>query len=230
MKIGFLIPILLLFVWGCEKAKNDIVITPYEKSVDTLSRLFPENASVILHNPSLFSDTVQKNIVLTKESNVYVTFLDEQTNKINALCWYSYNNLTPPLKVEEIQGHVLFPKLLRKSKGGELEPGFTLQLGTAKFPAGTVIGFFLISDGGQDSIIDYSKSTHYTNYNLNYKGNQQHILFKMGYFDYIVIGFEDNTTSTVNGEDFNDLLFSVSDNITDSTSTAFDLAKVVIIK
>jgi len=98
-------------------------LVPVDHVVDSLNYAFSENGNAILENPNLFSDTIQKNIVLIKESNVYVTFIDEGTDKKNTLCWYSYNILQPPVKVSDIRGHVLLPNISKIGEGGLLELG-----------------------------------------------------------------------------------------------------------
>lgn len=229
MKSKLIIPILFLLVIGCEKVLIDELpaniskVEPIENVVDSLQYVINENGNVLLNHPELFSDTIQKNIVLEKESNVYVTFIDEATDARNTLCWYSYNKAQPPLKIEDIKGNLLFPNISKVGEGGLLELGYTVQLGTEKFPAGTVIGFFLIASGWNDGTINYDANTYYTNYNFNIGGEQLHILFKNSYSRYIVLGFEDN----LNGpRDFNDILFAVSDNNNGYESTSFDLSKV----
>jgi hypothetical protein len=231
MKAKYLIPLFFSIFFGCKKQlinelpNNYSVVKPVDNLEDSLGVVFSENGNAILNNPFLFSDTIQKNIVLTKESNVYVTFIDEGTDKRNSLCWYSYNKAQPPLTVYDINGNILFPNISKTGYGGLLETGYTLQLGSEKFPAGTVIGFFLVANGWKDGAIDYSLPSYYTDYNLNKGNGQMHILFKNAYSRYIIMGFEDNLNGT---HDFNDVLFAVTDNNLGIEATSFDLAKVIV--
>ncbi len=239
MKSILLIPviaILFLIALSCKKENIDevppniTIVKPVENVVDSLRVYLPESTNILLDNPGLVSDTVQKNIVLTKESNVYVTFIDEGADYKNTLCWYSYNKSNPPLKADDIKGTVLFPNISKKGEGGQLEAGYTLQLGTVKFPAGTVIGFYLIINGWNNGTIDYSKPFYYTNYNFNQSGKQQNILFKNKYSGYLIEGFEDmDLTNTLDpsDKDYNDILFAVTDNLDGYEATSFDLTKVV---
>jgi hypothetical protein len=236
MKLKHFFPILVLLFFGCEKENivvnpelppNISVLKPVENLVDSLKVFLPDNVNAFKNHPALFSDTVQKNIVLLKESNVFVTFVDENAGYLNSLCWYSYDKTQPPLKVGDIKGNVVFPNISKKGEGGLLEPGYTLQLGTEKFPAGTVIGFFLVVQGWNGTAIDYSKPIHYTNYNLNIGGKQQHVLFKNTYSHYVVLGFEDMIIDQNSDVDCNDILIAVSDNKEGFEATSFDLAKVI---
>ncbi len=230
MKSNYTYLVILLLLIGCERNEidelpgNNTQVTTVENVVDSLKLIFSENGNVQLGNPDLFSDTIQKNMVLEKESYVYVTFLDEATQAKNTLCWYSYNKSQPPSGIENITGNVIFPNISKVGEGGLLELGYTIQLSNEKFPAGTVIGFFLIS-GGWNGEINYNANTFYTDYGFNNNGDQMHILFKDSYSNYLVIGFEDN----LNGPgDFNDILFSVSDNDKGYDATSFDLRNVCV--
>jgi hypothetical protein len=233
MKVQYFIPILLLFFVSCEKVQIEelpadiIKLEPIKNIADTLNVILPENGDALISSPQLFSDTIQKKIVLTKESNVFVTFIDEGASYKNTLCWYSYNKAQPPSKISDINGSVIFPNISKTGEGGLLEPGYTVQLGTEIFPAGTVIGFFLVADGwnGKDGSINYGNPTYYTDSNLNSGGEQRHILFKEAYSHYLVIGFEDYITGS---KDFNDIFFAVQDNNEGNEATSFDLSKVFI--
>ncbi len=233
MKKAFFIPVLFLLIVGCEKEKinevpdNITYLKPCTDLADSLRIHLPESENILVSNAEFFSDTIQKNIVLTKESEVYVTFIDEGASFRNSLCWYSYNNLQPPLGTNDISGNVVFPNISKTGEGGQLEPGYTIQLGTGKFPAGTVIGFFLVINGWEDGIINYDNTTFYTNYNLNISNNQQHVLFKDSYFEYILLGFEDMIFDENSDKDYNDIVFSVSDNNDGLEATSFDLSKVL---
>jgi hypothetical protein len=231
MKFKYLTPILFLLFIGCEKEKiaelpADIAkVKPVENIADTLVSILPEDGDALISNPELFSDTIQKKIILTKESKVFVTFIDEAATYKNTLCWYSYNQLQPPTTKADIKGDVVFPNISKVGEGGLLEAGYTVQLGTVSFPPGTVIGFFLVADGWKDGTIDYSNPTYYTDSNLNNAGEQRHILFKDRYSRYLVVGFEDYFIGTM---DFNDIFFAVSDNNEGYEATSFDLNKVVV--
>lgn len=231
MKNYYLTAALALLLIGCEKAKIDelpadiIKLAPIENISDTLSIILPEEGDALLSIPVLFSDTIQKKIVLINESKVYVTFIAEGASYKNTLCWYSYNKANPPLTASDIEGSVIFPNISETGEGGLLEPGYTVQLGTETFPAGTVIGFFLVANGWEEGTINYSNPKYYTDSNLNTRGEQHHILFKDAYSHYLVIGFEDYL---IDSSDYNDIFFAVQDNNAGNEATSFDLSKVLI--
>jgi len=179
--------------------------------------LFPEHTKN--SKSVLFSDTVQKRVVLTKESEVFVTYISEGAGFRNTFGWYSYNKATPPTSTSQLELHVLFPDV----SDTVLDPGNRLKLGENKFAAGTVIGFFLIVGGWNDGTIDYNKPKIYTDQNFNPDQKQQHILFEEKTCGDIVLAFEDLAfDASTSDQDFNDILFTVSDNNSDKVNTAFE--------
>jgi hypothetical protein len=233
MKPKHLFPLLFIFIFGCDKIDelptNITYLKPYEFLADSLKAIFPENEDFLVTNPDFFSDAYQRDIVLLKESKVFVTFIDEGASFKNTLCWYSYNKSQPPSQLTEITKNVLFPNISKKDEGGLLEPGYTLQLGLGTFPAGTVISFCLILKGWEDGTINYNNPSHYTDNHFNTGSMQQHILFKKESLGYLVLGFED--ISLLDAEcdkDFNDILFAISDNNEGYEATSFDLSRVSV--
>lgn len=238
MKIRSIVPILVILTFGCEKYQlekiselpdNIYILKLCDNLADSILVLFPERKNFSNNNTDYFFDDTQKKIVLGNESEVYVSFIDEGASLKNSLYWYSYNNSSPPFKASDINGEVLFPNISKTGEGGKLETGYTLKLGTEKFPTGTVIGFFLVANGWKDGDINLSNPIYYTDYSFNPGANQQHVLFKHSNCGEIIIGFEDISTDDVNcDKDFNDILFSVSDNHEGYEATSFNLTNVVL--
>jgi len=179
----------------------------------------------IQNHPVLFTDTIQKKIILTKESAVYVTFLEQSASYKNTFGWYSYENGSKPA-VDEIKEQILFPNVTVPP----LSNGDKIQVGDKKFPAGTVIEFFLIVKGWQNGVINYDGVTYYTDPSLNPNHFQQHILFQDQQYGTIVLGFEDilqsDTTNPYFDDDFNDVLFSIADNIDGFRTVSIDTTKM----
>ncbi len=236
LKFIYFIAVVTILV-SCIKEKETIQEVPPGIIRDTTDRvalyekiedLFPENNQTAVLLPTLFTDTVLKQIVLTKETEVYITFILERALYKNTVGWYSYTPSNKPTKVSEINMHILFPNVSGVGEGGELLKGDMLQLGSKKFPQGTVIGFFLIVNGWNNGEIRYSNVTHYTDYNFNVGGNQQHVLFKDKVGGEFVLGFEDRLYAE-SDKDFNDILFIISDNKEGLETISFDLVKLPIL-
>lgn len=202
-------------------------IIPTKTCPTLYSRIFellPEFQNNELRQQILFSDSAQKNITLSTDSEVYVTFVSEGASFHNTFGWYSYSSSTPPQSSRDFEWHILFPDVF----DGILTSGDRLKLGNGKFKAGTVIGFFLIVDGWKQGTIDYSKVTHFTNYSLNVDQRQQHILFEEKTCGDIVLAFEDMPLNKVSSDhDFNDLIFTISDNNSNLMNSSFKKTNLV---
>lgn len=238
MNFKYLLLSILVILFSCEKSQikelpdNLLIVEISENLADSLFVILPPGVNIFQTQTEFFDPEVQKNIVLTKASKVYVTFIDEGAGYKNSLGWYSYNITNPPASVEDIKGGILFPNISKVNEGGLLEPGFTLQVGESAFPAGTVIGFFLIVKGWENGKINYDKLTHYTDFDFNLGGHQQHLLFKNAFYDTIIMGFEDQSIDDLEGavsdKDYNDILFSISDNDKGVSATSFDLSTMLV--
>lgn len=227
---------LLLFVASC---KEDGKISEIPKGLTSstlcptlaqrLQDLLPEQNCMVLH-PILFKDSIQKKIVLTKESEVYVTYISQIALYKNTLGWYSYTSADKaPTDVSKIKREILFPNVTEPP----LKAGDRVQIGSGKFPAGTVIEFFLIIQGWKNGVIDYNELTVYTDPMLNPGQLQQHIMFKEKECNNVVLGFEDilqnDTQNPYFDNDFNEAVFTISDNNSDMSTTSFDLAKMAVL-
>jgi hypothetical protein len=202
-------------------------IIPTKTCPTLYSRIFeilPEFQNNEVRQQILFSDTVQKNVTLIVESEVYLTFISEGASFHNTLGWYSYDSTTPPQSSRDFAWHILFPDVF----DGILTSGDRLKLGDGKFKAGTVIGFFLIVNGWKQGTIDYTKVTHFTNYSLNVDQRQQHILFEEKTCGDIILAFEDMPLSNINADrDFNDVIFTIADNNSNLMNSSFKRTNLV---
>jgi hypothetical protein len=184
---------------------------------------FPEHQNVKTSQTALFEPTAAKHIELTAESDVYVTFIAEGAGYDNTFGWYSYNKNEKPANKSDIKLNVLFPKV----SGQVLKQGDRLKLSDKKFPAGTVIGFFLIIKGWNYGQINYNNETFYTDTNYNTDSQQQHVLFKQKDLGDIVLAFEDQLVTHESDQDYNDILFTVSDNSESKAVSKFNMTNVV---
>lgn len=237
MKTSLIILIIGIIVFtGCKKEEKTVKEVPNEiirvetcaTLYDRLNVISPDTKLLENTYPFLVSDTVQKQIILTRESEVFCTFIAEGAALKNTFGWYSYAQGKAPKSLNEANLHLIFPNVSSKGEGGgELVKGDMMQLGEKKFPAGTVIGFYLIIQGWQNGTIDYAGKTFFTDYALNENGSQQHVLFKEKNCHDIVLGFEDLMIGTKNvDKDYNDIVVTISDNKDGYESVSFDTAKI----
>jgi hypothetical protein len=231
-KILFIL-ILLSFMVSCDNAiepKIDQIpdnIIPTKTCSTLYSRileLFPEFRNNEMKQAILFTDTVRKNVIITRDTEVYLTFISEGAGLRNTFGWYSYEGLTPPQSSKDFEWHVLFPNV----SDNILKAGDRLKLSDVKFKKGTTIGFFLIVGGWQSGTIDYNKPTLFTNYSLNAEQFQQHILFEEKTCGDIVLAFEDLPVNDPTCDrDFNDIIFTISDNNSNLKNSSFEQGQLV---
>ena len=233
MKIKIVLVLALAFALsGCDdnavqinELPDKIIPTkPCETLYPRIKDLLPE----YLHNDSiqsvLFADSVQKNIVLTRDTEVYLSFISGGAMLKNTFGWYSYTSFEVPLNPNNVEWHILFPHASNEI----LASGDRLQLGDQKFKKGTIIGFFLIADGWQNGAINYDNTTMFSTSSWNVDQRQQHVLFIEKSCGDIVLSFED-VSVTNNGcdHDFNDIIFTVADNNTNLENTSFEQSKMI---
>ncbi|MEO7989556.1 MAG: DUF4114 domain-containing protein [Chryseolinea sp.] len=188
--------------------------------------LFPEFVNNESKQAVLFSDTVQKRIVLTRDTDVYLTFISEGATLQNTLGWYAFTTEESSQNPHDVDWHILFPNVSNKV----LAAGDRLKLSDQLFKKGTVIGFFLIADGWQNGVINYNKTTFFSTLSSNVDQLQQHVLFKEKTCGDLVLAFEDvSVTQTDCDHDFNDIIFTVSDNNANLENTSFEQSHIAIL-
>lgn len=218
-----------LFFAGCsndgrvrERPKDIDPTGPKDEIYQKIVEQFPEHRNVQEDLPALFEASARKEVVLTSEAPVYVTFIAEGASLPNSFGWYSYHKDSKPTSSSSLNLNILFPHVSDRV----LNQGDRLRLGEGTFPPGTVIGFFLIIHGWQNGVINYDRETFYTDLNYNPGAVQQHVLFKQGELGDIVLAFEDVLTTTNSDRDFNDIIFTVSDNNEEKEVASFQLEGV----
>ncbi|APD07885.1 hypothetical protein UJ101_02385 [Flavobacteriaceae bacterium UJ101] len=170
------------------------------------SEILPERTNAIKAHPEYFENP-SKNLYIKEKTEISVTFLNEGAGYKNILGYYAYDENNPPNSVDDLIKIVIFPNASAKNSGGELIKGNSMKL-LGEFEAGTVIGFFLISNGWKGKITD-GKYTQYTHIPFNPSQKQQSIIFHESECNATVIAFED--IKVPDGDnDFNDAIFQIS--------------------
>ncbi|MDZ7635628.1 MAG: DUF4114 domain-containing protein [Bacteroidales bacterium] len=178
----------------------------------SISELFPERMDVRTVHNDLFSDTAHLNIYVKEETPVFVSFIDEGAGWRNTFGYYSYPADNPPQSIEDIQKQIVFPNVSKVGEGGGLEFGDRVQLGDGNFPAGTVIGFYIVAQGWKNGLTTDGVYTQYTDRLFNSDQAQQSTLFVSSDCDDIVLTFEDiKVKESSCDHDFNDIILTIKD-------------------
>ncbi len=196
-----------------EGVPDDIEPTkPCETLMDNISELFPESKDARNNHADLFSETAVLNIHVSEETPVYVTFIDEGASWKNTFGYYTYQENNPPQCIDEVEKHIIFPNVSKVGEGGGLDYGDRVQLGEDSFPAGTVIGFYIVAQGWKNGLTVDGSYTHYTDKIFNINKRQQSTLFLSSDCDDIVLTFEDiKVDSNSCDHDFNDIILTIKD-------------------
>ncbi len=196
-----------------EGVPDDVEPTkPCETLMDKISTLFPESKDARKQHEDLFSETAQLNILVTKETPVYVSFIDEGASWKNTFGYYTYQENNPPQCIDDIEKHIVFPNVSKVKEGGGLDFGDRVQLGDCSFPAGTVIGFYIVARGWKNGLNVPGCYTHYTDRIFNINQAQQSTLFLSSDCDDIVLTFEDVKVDRYSCDhDYNDIILTIKD-------------------
>ncbi len=238
-KLNYLILFLLIY-FGCKKDDNNNgfppVITSVKDStvVHNLDTLLPAVNNLAAHQPILFDTVHQKRIILTSATEVYITFIAAVASWTNSLGYYTYNMTDSPSIANK---KILFPNMLTVGNGGSLKTGDVVQIGSGKYPAGTVIGFYLVAQGwdANENKMVPGIYTHYTDSIFNiypayptYNHHKQSVLFIESATNQLIVSFEDQL---VPYEDYSNCKISVMDssNPADNPTASFNIATVPVL-
>jgi hypothetical protein len=186
-------------------------------SVETLELIdsaFPETFRVTTCNPHYITSNYDTELSLTSQTEVFVTFVSEGAGYRNVLGFYTYDTNSPLSSAPSDNDiTIVFPNISALGSGGGLQTGDKVSIGT--FPAGTSIGWILLSNGWNGSQVGYGYWQLYSNPNFNPETNpslrQHNVLIKDDTNELVVLGFEDiRRDHNWCDHDFNDALFYVS--------------------
>ena len=187
---------------------SDIISATFKNSITTT---LPEYRPLPIYNPRLITDGRTETIDLKCTSDVWITFVDEGASYRNGLGYYTFNTDNPPTVAPTAsQIKIIFPNASKSGFGGTLIAGDKVFLGN--FPAKTGIGFVLMADGWNGTIVTSGNWTLFSNASFNPETNasdKKHtVLIRDSATNRILVGFEDIRRDNINcDQDFNDLLF-----------------------
>src|SRR5687768_3842834 len=121
MKARILCIILLSLSIACRDEEVFKEVTPVPEDIFNIDlcptlltnvvSLFPESKNNQEKYAQLFSSGSQQRIVLTKDTDVYVSFVTEAATIGNVLGYYVYNSSSTPGSSEDIEKQLIFPNI-----------------------------------------------------------------------------------------------------------------------
>lgn len=186
-------------------------------SVDTnllnnIDVALPEYKKAPNDHPEYF-DSTSTSVEMIEDADLYVTFIMEGAGWTNSLGFYTFDPANPPASPADLTNMtIIFPNASQEGSGGSLLPGHTVHLG--KYPAGTAVGFFLVSKGWHYGTITEGIYTHYSNYEFNIESEpqllQHNVLLNDSTRSQLILAYEDtDRNSSGCDQDFNDAVFTV---------------------
>jgi hypothetical protein len=181
-----------------------------------LNAVIPVNGNLLLAHPEFMTNGASE-ILLTKDAEVSLTFLEENTGLKHAIGYYAYPADCVPEREEDLVGLVAFPNFSGQGAGGTLLQGNTVKL-HAKFKANTKIGFFLVPQGWTGSSVKSGQALLYTNPQYNNDPYKQGLIFYDATCDGIIVTF-DQLQLPNNLVDFRDVVIQVNVSGSDAVDT-----------
>lgn len=187
--------------------------------LDDINASLPENVpgGIPNTNPEFLAGK-ETNLILTKEADVWVTFVSEGAGYRNSLGYYTYTLGNEPTSVEEINHLVIYPNVSMVGSGGGLVPGDRVYLG--RFPANTVVAWFLVANGWNGSVTGNGNGIYYSDPDFNPEGTEDKrthmVLLHDDARDLTLLGFEDLRRDVATDDDFNDAVFYARSNPVDA--------------
>jgi LruC domain-containing protein len=125
---------------------NNLNLTP--SFYDRVGAALPELRDVRNTNPDYTAADVASDIHLTKDADISVNFVHEGSSFKNSLGYFTYTAATIPKTKWDVLETIVVPNVSFSSSGGSpagLKSTDTVYVG--RFPAGTYVGFVLVSNG-----------------------------------------------------------------------------------
>ncbi len=188
--------------------------------LDDINASLPENVpgGIPVTNPDYLAGK-ETSLIITKEADVWVTFVSEGAGYRNVLGYYSHPIGQEPASTDEIDPHyVIFPNVSMQYSGGGLIPGDRVYLG--RFPANTVVSWFLAANGWAWGDVQDGNGVYYSNPDFNPEAtperrNHMVLLYDEGR-ELTLLGFEDLFRDGPTDDDFNDAVFYAKSNPVDA--------------
>jgi len=176
----------------------------------------PESVPLYNSHPDYFNSNIQPNLKLDEPCDVWITFLTEGASYKNAMGFFTYQQGHEPTSVNDITKHfIILPNASFNGSGGGMAAGDKVYLG--QFPANTMIGWFIVSNGYiSGSSVSSTHPRYYSLPSLNPEvaaSKKKHSIMVYDNTEQkLLVGFEDLPRENNSDEDFNDLVFYATAN------------------
>lgn len=184
----------------------------------------PESRPVPTYNPEYLNPGLERNLVLTSQCDVWITFVHEGAGYKNSLFYFKYHKNNKPTSAAQIDSLIgIFPNTSYSGSGGGLATGDKVYIG--RFGADTAIGFAIASNGWNGTNVSTSSTFYYTLRDLNPESTsseREHVAFLYDNpTQRFLIGFEDLPRANGGSDnDFNDCIVYATANPVSAVDTS----------
>lgn len=198
--------------------ERDVISSEFLQDVNAS---LPEGYPVPEYNPEYIAEGTTVETILVEEADVWVTFVHEGAGYRNSLGYYTFPRGQRPATVDDItEFKVIFPNVSYRNSGGGLVSGDKVYLG--RFPADTVIGYFLCANGWNGSVVTTGNNVFFSDPRFNPETDPQYQAHNTLLWDaqrqIQLLSFED-LFRPYGDNDFNDAVFYLSANPPESILT-----------
>ncbi len=200
---------------------NDILTPTFLADVNAS---LPERKPVPVNKPQYLASSAEKNLVLSEQCDVWITFVHEGAGQRNTLFYFVYNKNNKPTTIAQVDSFItILPNASFMNSGGGLVAGNKVYIG--RFGADTAIGFAIAANGwsGTNNILSAPFFTSISSMNpeTNAANREHTVLLYDNPTQRFLIGFEDvnRNPSGSSDNDFNDLIFYATANPTKAIQT-----------
>jgi hypothetical protein len=175
-----------------------------------VSTTIPEGSDLRKQNPDLLNSKAIADLNVTQSSDIYITFVAQNTGSGNAIAYYTYPTNTPPATAADIKKiFYIFPNA---GSGTPLKAGNKVNIG--RFEPGTSIGFVLLK-GAWNTITNKLNSNNLVHFcsndvlnpEVNADLKKHSVLVNYINEKKMLIGFEDtDRTLPICDHDFQDVV------------------------
>ncbi|MFZ4798620.1 MAG: LruC domain-containing protein [Bacteroidia bacterium] len=191
---------------------RDVVTSQFLADVNAT---LPEQRPVPTYNPQYLASNLERNLVLTAQCDVWITFVHEGAGNLNSLFYFKYNKNNKPTSANDIDSLIaIMPNTSYSGSGGGMTTGDKVYIG--RFGADTAIGFALGQNSWSNSSVNSNATFYYTINALNPESTaakREHVvLLYDNPTQRFLIGIEDLNRDVNSDNDFNDCVIYATAN------------------
>jgi hypothetical protein len=193
--------------------KPDYLLPKDKVTTDMMSyirSILVEKTDLRNTSPDLLANGANANIAITQSSDVFITFVYQNTAYSNVLAFYTYPTGTPPASSKDVKAITyIFPSA---GTGTPLRAGDKVKIG--RFEAGTSIGFIIMKGAWNattktiDNNVEHFTSNDVLNPEVDANLKKHAVIINYTSENKSLIAFENTDRSNAKCDhDFNDVVF-----------------------